>query len=242
MTESLWYPLMLFLTWAIGSLALMRMRPRRFYFIRHGETELNAAHIRQGEEGALSENGRAQASRVGEALRPAHIRMIITSSYPRAIETGNIMNEHVHVPQLASTLFAERRNPREIIGKKRDLPDVKKIVDTIENAYHADYRFSDEENFLDLKRRARKSLSLLARQGKDHTVIVTHHVFLKMLLAYMLYHEELHAGDFVKLSYFNFSDNATVTVCDFHPWKFFTRSRGWQVISFNEQPENVHNL
>ncbi|KKW41970.1 MAG: hypothetical protein UY91_C0008G0013, partial [Parcubacteria group bacterium GW2011_GWB1_55_9] len=63
---------------------VLLMRPRRFYFVRHGETILNAQHIRQGEEGSLSENGRRQAERVGEVLRPMSIDSIISSTYPRA--------------------------------------------------------------------------------------------------------------------------------------------------------------
>jgi broad specificity phosphatase PhoE len=59
-------------------------------------------------------------------------------------------------------------------------------------AYHEDdYRVLDEENFSDLKERARKCLSLFARQGARETVVVTHHVFLKMLVAYMLYRNKL---------------------------------------------------
>ncbi len=216
------------------------MRPRRFYFIRHGETVLNAAHVRQGAEGELSEDGRAQAERVGKALAPLKVRSLIASSYPRAIETATIMNKHLHARLTTSPLFAERRNPKEIIGKKRDLPDVRKIVDQIENAYHEDdYRYSDEENFNDLKKRARKAIALLARQGENRTVVVTHHVFLKMLLAYMLYHERLHAGDFVKVSYFNFSDNATVSIAEYNPWKQFSATRGWKVLAYNEQPEDL---
>lgn len=224
----------------VGFVLTLFLRPRRFYFIRHGETVLNAAHIRQGEEGELSESGRAQADRVGKALVPMRITCIIASSYPRAQETARLMNEHLQVPLLSSKLFAERRNPSEIIGKKRDLPEVKKIVDQIENAYHEDdYRYSDEENFADLKKRARKALALLARQADNRSVIVTHHVFLKMLLAYMLHRERLHAGDFVKLSYFNFSDNATVSVAEYNPLHMFSRTRGWRVLAYNEQPEDL---
>ncbi|MDO8593533.1 MAG: histidine phosphatase family protein, partial [bacterium] len=95
---------------------------------------------------------------------------------------------------------------------------------------------SDEENFIDLKKRARKCLNLLARQGARETVVVTHHVFLKMLVAYLLYRENLHAADFTKLSFFNVSDNAGITVCEFHPWKLFSPTRGWSVITYNEQP------
>ena len=223
-------------------LVYLRMRPRRFYFIRHGETVLNAQHVRQGAEGSLSDEGREQATRVGRHLKRFHISNIIASTYERAKETATLMNAELHVPIIYSGLFVERRNPSEIIGKHRDLPAVKKIIDQIELAYYPDdYRYSDEENFADLKKRARKSLNLLARQGVNGTVIVTHHVFLKILLSYMLYREKLQAANFVKLSFFNFSDNATITVCDFHPWKMFSKTRGWEVVSYNEQPEDATN-
>lgn len=226
-------------TAALLTLTLLYLgRPRRFYFVRHGQTVLNAQHVRQGPEGELSLSGRAQADRVGQALAPHQVSCILTSDYPRALETATIMNTHLKVSIIPSALFAERRNPSVIIGKHRDLPEVKQIVDQIENAYHDDnFRYSDEENFVDLKVRAHKALALLAHQGEDRTAIVTHHVFLKMLLAYMLHNERLHAGDFVKLSFFNFSDNATISVAEYRPLRRFSPSRGWSVLAYNEQPE-----
>ncbi len=225
----LFAPLLVVLLWLL-------MRPRRFYFVRHGETLLNAQRIRQGEEGLLSPKGRAQAEKVGLYLKRFPIERIITSTYPRAGETAAILATELKVPVLASKLFAERKNPSEIIGKSTRDPEVIRIVDQMDLAYHADdYRFSDEESFLDIKMRAKKALALLSRQGARNTVIVTHHHFLKMLLAYMLYRENIHAGDFVKLSFFNISDNAGITVCEYHPWLTFSKTRGWKVISFNEK-------
>jgi len=209
----------------------------RFYFVRHGETIMNAKHIRQGEDGRLSENGRRQAEQVGRVLEPLPITRIIASSYPRAKETALIINEHLNVPIIYSALLGERRNPSEIIGKNRDEPAVAHIIDQMDLAYHEDdYRFSDEENFIDLKKRAKKCLALLSRQGAHETCVVTHHVFLKMLLSYMLHRERLHAADFIKLSFFNTSDNAGITVCEFNPWKIFSPTRGWEVVSFNQSP------
>ncbi|MDO8593721.1 MAG: histidine phosphatase family protein [bacterium] len=216
---------------------LLLARPRRFYFIRHGETVLNKQHIRQGKAGELSENGRHQAEKVGEYLKHFPIKRIIASTYPRAKETAEIIHKYLKVPVMYSQLLAERRNPKEIIGKHTDDPEVIRITDQMDNAYHEDkYRFSDEENFTDLKKRARKCLSLLALQGARETVVITHHAFLKILIAYMLYRERLHAPDFVKLSYFNVSDNAGITVCEFHPWRLFSHTLGWEIVSYNEQP------
>ena len=220
---------------AIGVVLLMR--PRRFYFIRHGETILNAQHIRQGEEGVLSENGKRQAEQAGISLKRFNITRIISSDYERARETAQIINKHLGVPILYSPLFGERKNPKEIIGKHTKDPEVVRIVDQMDLAYHEDeYRFSDEENFIDLKKRARKCLALLSHQSTRRTCVITHHVFLKILVAYLLYRENLHAADFAKLAFFNFSDNATITICDFHPWKRFSQTRGWKVVAFNEAP------
>ncbi|OGG78361.1 hypothetical protein A3A36_02080 [Candidatus Kaiserbacteria bacterium RIFCSPLOWO2_01_FULL_52_12b] len=221
----------------IAGVVILRMQPRRFYFIRHGETILNEQHIRQGEDGALSENGKSQAEEVGSALKSLPIKRIIASPFPRARETAIIIKKYLKVPIVYSALLAERRNPKEIVGKSTRSPDVMRIVDEMDLAYHDDeYRFSDEENFIDLKKRARKCLALLALQGTRETAVVTHHVFLKMLLAYMLYREQLHAADFVKLSFFNVSDNAGISVVEFHPWKIFSPTRGWQVVTYNQQP------
>lgn len=232
-------PLAAFFTTALAAiLATSLARPRRFYFIRHGETLLNAEHIRQGEDGALSEAGMRQAEAVGRYLARFPIKRIVASTYPRARETAAIINAHLHAQVVASPLFTERRNPSEIIGKHTHDPEVVRIVDQMDLAYHDDdYRFSDEENFTDLKTRARKCVNLLSRQGARETAVVTHHVFLKMLLAYLLYRERLHAADFVKLSFFNISDNAGITVCEFRPWQLLSKTRGWRVVSYNEQPE-----
>jgi len=210
---------------------------KRFYFVRHGETVLNIKRIKQGAEGGLSELGKRQAETVGARLAPLGIQRILASTYERARETALIINEYLHVHVFYSLLLAERRNPSEIIGKSRDDPEVTRIIDRIDLAYHDDdYRFSDEENFVDLKKRAKKLLSLLSRQGARETCVVTHHAFLKMLLSYMLHRERLHAADYVKLSFFNFSDNGGISICEYHPWQFFSRTRGWKIVSYNEMP------
>lgn len=222
----------------LAALILFLMRTRRFYFVRHGETILNAEHVRQGESGALSEQGRRQAERAGRYLKRFSIKGILSSPYERARETAQIINRHLNVPVAYSPLLVERRNPSEIIGKKDDDPAVVKIVDQMDRSYHNDtYRFSDEENFEDLKKRARRALAFLSHRGEDETCVVTHSLFLKMLIAYLLYRKRLHAADYTKLSFFNASDNANITVCEFHPWKRFSKTRGWEVVSYNERPE-----
>jgi broad specificity phosphatase PhoE len=222
----------------IGILIWAATRPRRFYFVRHGETLLNAARIRQGEAGGLSQRGRAQADAAGRFLAQFPIRRIIASPFERTKETAAIINEHLRAPVTYSALVGERRNPSEIIGRSAEDPSVAAIVDKMDLAYHGDdYRYSDEENFEDLKKRARKALALFSRQASSSTCVVTHGIFLKMLIAYLLYRDRLHAADYVKLAFFNASDNAAITVCEFDPWSILSPTRGWRVIEYNLVPE-----
>ena len=224
---------------AIAAIAavMLLLAPKRFYFVRHGETILNAKHIRQSAEGGLSENGRAQAERAGTYLAQFPITRIVASPYERTRETAAIINTHLHVPIQYSKLLTERRNPSEIIGKSGLDPEIERIVDEMDKAYHDDtYRFSDEENFTDLRDRARRALAMLSHQGAHDICVVTHSIFLKMLIAYLLYRKKLHAADYTKLAFFNTADNAGITICEFHPWRIFSATRGWEIIAFNEHP------
>lgn len=223
---------------AIFLFFLSRMNKRRFYFVRHGETILNAAGVRQGEDGGLSERGKQQADATGKFLKQYRIKRIIASPYERTKETAAIINAHLKVPIRYSRLFVERRNPSEIIGHHSDEPQVADILAHMDGVYHDDnYRYSDEENFQDMKDRARKALAYLTNQHTSHTCVVTHGIYLKLLIAFLLYRDNLHASDYAKLSFFNAADNAGVTICEYDPWEFFSPTRGWKVVAYNEKPK-----
>ncbi|HEY4522952.1 MAG TPA: histidine phosphatase family protein [Candidatus Paceibacterota bacterium] len=212
-------------------------RPRRVYFVRHGQTAFNTERIRQGALGPLSEDGRKQAQAAAEYLAQFPIRAMVASTYERSVETAHIIQKILKIPLSFSPLLIERRNPSEIVGKKDDDPAVMKVVDQIDRIYHEDdFRYSDEENFVELRDRARKCLDLLASQSAGHLLVVTHGIFLKMIIGYLLNRERLHAGDYAKLSFFNASDNAGITICEYNPAKRFSKTRGWRVIEYNITP------
>jgi probable phosphoglycerate mutase len=209
-------------------------RKKRIYFVRHGETILNAQGIRQGAEGGLSDKGREQADFLGKRMEFFRVDTIIASPYERTKETAEIINKHLNKKIEYSDLLAERRNPKEIIGKDKDDPEVKMIVDRIDKSFHdSSLRFSDEENFQDLKVRAKKLLDFLADKSEKNILCVTHGIFLKMVAAYMLYGEKLTEADYVKLSYHNNADNAGITLCQYNSRK------GWDVLAWNDSSKIV---
>lgn len=229
--------LFLFTALIVGLHALYQFgRPKLIYFVRHGETILNAAHIRQDDKGGLSDKGKQQARDTGERLKEMHIQKFFCSPFERAKETAEIIRTFVSRPIEYTDLLAERRNPTEIVGKKYDDPEVVKIINLIDGGYHEDnLRYSDEENFQDLKDRAAKLLPFLEKQ-EEHTICcVTHGIYLKMILAYMLKREDLHAPEYVKLSFFNKADNAGITLCRYSPLKRFNATRGWEILAFSDE-------
>ncbi len=220
-----------------------------FYFVRHGQSILNARGIRQGSEGQLSEKGVEQAHITGERLAEEQLAtgkrmdVILASPYDRTRETAEIIALHLHAkrPVEIVELLHERRNPSAIIGKKADDPEISRIIDMMDRSYHSDeYRFSDEENFTDLRDRAKACLEFLEKRSEKRIVVVTHGIFLKMLIAYMMYRDELTAQGYNKLSFLNPSNNAGITVCacDTGPFGIRllapSREKRWQLVAWDE--------
>ncbi|MEN9649851.1 MAG: hypothetical protein RL094_818 [Candidatus Parcubacteria bacterium] len=208
-----------------------------FYFVRHGESILNAQGIRQGPDGSLNENGQHQADITGQRLKKRKIDVVLVSPYTRTKETAAIINKYVQKPLEYVDLLVERRNPSEIVGKSVKDPEVIHIVELIDKSYHSDdYRFSDEENFADMRDRARDLLNYLQTRKEKTILVVTHGIFLKMVIAYMLYREKLNAGRYNTLSYMNSSNNAAITVCEYKDGFFSPKdpAKRWKLLSWDD--------
>lgn len=211
------------------------MGTKLIYFVRHGETENNALGIRQGSEGPLTEKGRAQVLATAKRF-PKHKgcpQIIIASPYERTRETASIISKEIGVKVEYSELLTERRNPAEVIGRSGKDPEIKKIIDRIDNSYHADnLRFSDEENFTDLKKRAKKLLSFIERRWQKRIIMVTHKIFLKMVVSYIIYGESLTASQYNNLSYFNPIENAGMAICSYTSHWF--KKDEWKLLVWND--------
>jgi len=211
------------------------MGVKLIYFVRHGETELNAKHIRQGSGGALSEKGRTQALATAKRF-PKHKgrpQIIISSPYERTKETAEVIGRELKMKVKFSNLLVERRNPTEIIGHEGVESDVRQIIDRIDKSFHSDdLRYSDEENFTDLKKRAKKLLTYIKRRPEKRILMVTHGIFLKMVVSFMLYGEKLTASQHNHLSYLNPVNNASMTICSYTT-HFFKRNE-WKILVWND--------
>jgi len=216
------------------------MASKLIYFVRHGETVLNAKNIRQGPGGSLTDKGRDQALKTAKRF-PKHKgspQVIISSPYERTKETAEIIGRELNMKIEYSDLLVERRNPTEIIGHEDGEKGVKQIIDRIDKSYHADdLRISDEENFVDLKERARKLLEYIETRNEQRIIMVTHGIFLKMIASYMVYGERLTASEYNNLSYYNPINNASMAICSYTPHWF--KKDEWKILVWNDLDETT---
>lgn len=211
------------------------MASKIIYFVRHGETILNAEGVRQGSEGGLTEKGKNQVLATAkrfpkETGRP---EIIISSPFQRTKETAEIIAKELDMQIIYSDLLKERKNPTEIIGHWGEEHETKQIIDRIDKSYHADdLRVSDEENFNDLKKRARELLIYISKRPEEKIIMVTHKIFLKIVVSYMIYGEKLTASQYNNLSYFNPIENAGMAICSY-THHFFKKDE-WKLIVWND--------
>lgn len=208
---------------------------KHIFLLRHGETILNAEHIRQGSDGGLSVTGKEQALKAANRLKYFNIKKILVSPFERTIETANIVSSVINKNYEICDLLAERRNPKEIIGRKYEDPLTVQVINYIDKSFHApEARYSDEENFNDLKDRAIKLRSFLEINTVNKTLCISHGIFLKMFVSLILIGDGLTVSDYIKLSVYNPADNAAISLISYSPVKKFFGKNPWTILAYND--------
>ena len=195
---------------------------KKIYFVRHGESEGNVGEIRQTKETPLSPRGRSQAAYIAARAAKLPIDVIVSSTMVRAAETARSISETTGKEVEHSDLFVERRRSSEQLGKRKDDP-VALEVDAllIENFAVPGYRYSDEENFDDLKRRAGEALEFLKNRSEQNILVVTHGIILRSLAARAVFGPELSARE-----------------CELFIRTFHTENTGITVFEYDEERRN----
>lgn len=212
------------------------MGTKLIYFVRHGQTENNAQNIKQGAEGHLSAEGRAQVLATAKRFPrgPGLPQVIFASPFQRTKETAEIIAHELGIKKIKYTdLLKERKNPSEVIGQWGGDPKIRSIMDRMDRSYRPDdLRISDEENFVDLKKRAKKLLGFISRKNEKRIILVTHSNFLKMVVAYMIYGDKLTASEHANLSFFNPIKNAGMAIVKYtHHW---LKKNEWELLVWND--------
>jgi len=200
----------------------------KVYLIRHGQTDLNAKRIHDGNTSSLSEKGREQAKLVAKRLAQFNTDLLIASPFDRTKQTAEIISKEINQPIAYSELFVEIKRATEIEGKNYDDPLSIAVKNQIFINYKKpDWHYSDEENFFDFKNRGLKGLKFLEELNAEGVVLVTHHDIMKILISLMLFGPDLHAEDYLRIRLFIDGHNTGITVCEF-------KNNTWKLITWND--------
>lgn len=201
------------------------------YFVRHGESEGNAGATYQLEDSSLSEKGREQAAQVADRVSRLLVHALVSSPLPRTKETAEIISKKIGLPVTYSELFVERRRPSKQRGLDRMSPEAIAIDrEFIRSAAEAGYRYADEENFDDLAVRSHDALEYLAAHPADQLLVVTHGMFLRVLVARAIFGEQLTGPECSAFIGALTTANTGLTVLTYDP----DRERPWLIATWND--------
>lgn len=205
---------------------------KNIYFIRHGESEGNVGPIRQTPTTPLTNKGKRQAQITADRCSNIPVEIVISSTMNRARETTGIILERVTKTVEYSDLFIEKRRTSEELGKPKDDPTALMIKKEVEaNFTKPGWRFSDEENFDDLKRRGLEALDYLANRPEQNILVVTHGAFLKILAACVVFGENLTAEECWNFLHKFHMENTGITVFRYNEK---SQSNPWRVWIWND--------
>lgn len=200
------------------------------YFVRHGESEGNKKGLHQGPEVPLSEEGIKQGQVLAERLKKHRIDVVYSSSMIRAKQTAEIISGKLKIPVELWENLKEIRNPSEIWGK---LAEDKRILEIKELArkkfLKGDGRYSDEETFEELNKRAKGVLEhLLLHHREQNVLCVSHATMIKMIICKAIFGKSLTPEIFLQLREHLWLKNTGITVCEYiDKW-------GWTLIAWND--------
>lgn len=212
----------------------------RLYFVRHGESKLNAKEVHQYPDVPLSKTGEKQVQTVAGRFKKIPIQLIYSSDYLRARQTADIISQKTGKKVIATSLLRERKRPSELTGTPYIGPKANKIYKLLSAHVHdPNWHHSDEENFYDAVKRAKEFINTIEKRTEKHIAVITHGAILKFIVAVMMFEEEpLTPKVFNKFYLFFLAKNTGITVCEKKD-SFFTEDHGtprhrWHLVTWND--------
>jgi broad specificity phosphatase PhoE len=207
----------------------------KIYFVRHGESEGNVGPFVQGPEEPLTDEGKKQAEVVSRRFLSIPIDVILASPEVRAKTTAEIIAGVINKPLDFSNLLVEFIKPSVIVKKPKKDPEVKEIKKLIKENFHVSgWKHSDEENFEDLRKRASDLLKSLLLRKEENILIVTHGIFMRMIIAVAIMGENLTSHEYWKIFISLALDNTGITVLKSNNTEEYADASPWELITWND--------
>ncbi len=217
----------------------MKSTPKKtIYFVRHGQSEHNAAPVFQGADSPLSEQGILQAQTMAERLANIPFEALISSPFPRAQQTAQAIADKTDHEIVISDLFRERGKPSDIEGKPYvDAAANKRYREYIQTMYTSEGRIGDAENYNDIVMRADKALAYLLARPETTMTVVTHGWFLRVIIARVLLGDRLTGADLRRFEELITISNTGITILNYQD--AYEEDFRWRLETLNDQSHST---
>lgn len=165
---------------------------KKVYLVRHGETEGNVGNFAQTHTTPLTERGHEQAKTVAERLSHLQPEVLFASPMLRAINTAEHIAERTKLPLETIDSLHEVLSPSRLRGMKHDSPDLMAFREELQINYSdPNWTYEDGETFSNILQRAKDVVSVFESSSAERLVAVSHGRFLRFLVAYLLFGNDL---------------------------------------------------
>ncbi len=206
----------------------------RLYLVRHAKTETRLENKRQTPSSPLGEFGLEQARLVGKRLKSVGAHVLLSSNWPRALQTAEMISKETGLQVKEYPDLHEQETPEVVHGVDVDSDiNLKYLEERSKAGDNLDFNWKFDgggESVNELLLRARNVCNTLATEHKGKKVIaVTHGVFIAILVATMLFGfvaEKKTIVDFLKTFTHN---NAGISIMDYDE-----ETGLWSLVSLND--------
>jgi broad specificity phosphatase PhoE len=204
----------------------------KVFLIRHGVTNEASANKRQFPESPLSEEGIKQARAAAKRLLKEPIEVVLSSHWPRAKETAEIITSEIDKPlEILPGIYEKETNPilhGVSINDPLHLEHDEKLK---ENFGNLDWKFRDEgESMREVLQRTSKFRDLLieAYSTKD-VAVVSHWGFIRSFITTAILGDEYGDKDALNLLMALRISNTGITLMEYYP-----ESKLWEIRYLND--------
>jgi len=146
------------------------------FLIRHGETIWNTKKLIQGQlDSPLTDNGIYQSNLLAQRMEKINPDIIYTSDLKRAVDTANIINQHINKDIIEISGVRERHWG---VFQGADWPKIKKFFPTQYKYYRNDsknYKIPNGESYNQVTKRTMDSLVDIIENHKNQKVVIVTH-------------------------------------------------------------------
>ncbi|HUV72484.1 MAG TPA: histidine phosphatase family protein [Clostridia bacterium] len=187
----------------------------KLYLVRHGETDAKEKGKRQTPDSPLSQKGKEQAEATGERLAKEEFDFILSSRWPRAKQTAQIIAQKTHKKTKYLDNVHERKHDPKLAGLELESKLNNQYSQQMNKNYQdLDWKFLDGcESLREAMARAKNVKDFLLKNFFDKTlVLVTHGIFLRCLWSICVLGKENQDGVLLKLFHTPLFDNASISL------------------------------